>query len=90
MSTVGRTHIILAAQGWPSASCSHHSKGANMQERSVPQAHFFMAGVIIVIAQPPPPRHIETPAWTRRLQAALHGQMWPELFCVSSLDIFLP
>ena len=36
MSTVGRTHIILAAQGWPSASCSHHSKGVNMQERNVP------------------------------------------------------
>lgn len=36
MSTVDRTHIILAAQGWPSASCSHHNKGINMQERNVP------------------------------------------------------
>ena len=54
-----------------------------------PQTH-LMAGVIIVIAQPPQPCHTETPDWRRRLQAGLHGQMWPELFCMGSLAIFLP
>ena len=54
-----------------------------------PQAH-LMAGVIIVIAHPPQPCHIETPAWRRRLQAGLHSQTWPELFCAGFLAIFLP